>query len=113
MVNHYLDIHTHQRMQQAENRQILNVRADDYAEADCLDWISVGLHPWYLNEVSMVEQLGLVERLAGDNRIRLIGECGFDRLRGPGLPIQQRAFERQAELAVQCGKLDPTKIRVA
>src|SRR5690606_24395723 len=33
-----------------------------------------------------------------------IGECGFDRLRGPAMPLQREVFSRQVALAITLGK---------
>ncbi|SEK69641.1 TatD DNase family protein [Parapedobacter koreensis] len=63
-------------------------------------WISLGLHPWYLTAGNIASQLAFLEAHIGDENVRLIGECGFDRLRGPAMPVQRAAFERQVDLAL-------------
>jgi TatD DNase family protein len=60
---------------------------------------SVGLHPWYLNESTFENQIVLLEELLKSGEYFAIGECGLDRLKGPAMPIQKRAFLAQVELA--------------
>lgn len=100
----YLDIHTHQRRQQTEVKNVLNVRADEISALDSDGWISVGVHPWYFTAADCERQLQAVECHAGDAAVKLIGECGFDRLRGPELTVQRKAFVGQAALALQYNK---------
>jgi TatD DNase family protein len=59
----------------------------------------MGLHPWFLDENWQVK-LELIKNIARQNpKLLAIGECGFDRLKGPGILIQKAAFRAQAELA--------------
>ncbi|MFC3196782.1 TatD family hydrolase [Parapedobacter deserti] len=64
-------------------------------------WISLGLHPWYLTTDNVDAQLAVLENHINDRNVKLLGECGFDRLRGPDLSVQRAVFQRQAELAVE------------
>ncbi|TDQ12939.1 TatD DNase family protein [Algoriphagus boseongensis] len=62
---------------------------------------SVGLHPWFLDQ-NWEESIKLVEKLAKQNQgVLAIGECGFDRIKGPKIGIQKKAFQAQASLASQ------------
>ena len=62
-------------------------------------WFSAGVHPWYIDEDKVGEQLTLLRELAGASNVKAVGECGLDRLRGPSLDLQQRVFEEQLDLA--------------
>jgi TatD DNase family protein len=64
---------------------------------------SVGLHPWHLEE-GWADRWKEIEELAIQNQsILAIGECGFDRIRGPKVEIQKEAFSAQASLAYKLG----------
>lgn len=66
--------------------------------------VSLGLHPWYFTEEDMESQLKILESHLDDRRVLMIGECGFDRLRGPVLSLQKEAFNRQVNLAMKFEK---------
>ncbi len=100
----YLDIHTHRPQRRPGVERVLNVCADELSASPCDGPISVGVHPWYFSAADREAQLLAVERHAGDRAVKLIGECGFDRLRGPAMDLQRTAFVRQAELARRHGK---------
>lgn len=63
-----------------------------------------GIHPWHLTGESLDEQIALVRKYASCESIIALGEAGFDRLRGPSLEIQKRAFEEQVRIADSSGK---------
>lgn len=65
---------------------------------------SVGIHPWFLNEKEIDEQLSQLAKLAVSERVVAIGEAGYDSQKGPDLQLQQMAFEAQATLAETVNK---------
>lgn len=67
---------------------------------------SVGLHPWYLSaqEETWEGQLNWLMEAANAPKVKLIGECGLDKLRGPDLALQQLAFEHCLHLAEELHK---------
>ncbi len=63
--------------------------------------VSVGIHPWEVapNWEAAFEK---IKQDAAQNRhVLAIGESGFDRLKGPEIPLQKAAFYAQADLAAQ------------
>lgn len=66
-------------------------------------FFSVGIHPWGLDGGWPAQVDALVQLARKDTRILAIGECGFDRLRGPEIAIQQAAFAAQARVAQDLG----------
>ena len=62
---------------------------------------SVGLHPWFVSEVDGVrdEQWDWLARVAREEKVLLLGECGLDKLQGPDLVYQQFVFEPWLSLA--------------
>ena len=64
---------------------------------------SAGLHPWDVT-VSDEEQFRELEKLLAQPQVLAVGECGFDRLKGPSHKLQEKAFIRQFELSENLGK---------
>lgn len=63
-------------------------------------FVSVGIHPWYLNEISFED----IEQLLKVDKIIAIGECGLDRLVETSLQEQIPVFKKQIELSIQYKK---------
>ena len=64
---------------------------------------SAGLHPWDVTGCDD-EQLRELEKLLALPQVLAVGECGFDRLKGPSHELQESAFIRQFELSEKAGK---------
>jgi TatD DNase family protein len=64
---------------------------------------SVGIHPWYAAEATAVDWQ-LLQEAARHPQVRLIGECGLDRLSQAPWSVQMAAFERQIALSEAVGK---------
>lgn len=68
-------------------------------------WASVGIHPHEagsLSESDIEAQCDELARLAGDQKVRAVGECGFDfyyNKRSEVVDKQKRLLERQLEVA--------------
>ena len=64
---------------------------------------SVGLHPWFIAELTSIreEQMHWLANVANAEKVKLIGECGLDKISGLDLGIQQVVFEFCLKLEVQ------------
>lgn len=91
-----VDVHTH--VAPADGRAIVSVNPGQGLGS--APHYSVGIHPWHADTGDVAE----VEHLAADPRVVAIGECGIDKLRGPGLEVQMPVFEAQARLAERLQK---------
>jgi len=60
---------------------------------------SAGIHPWYLNESNRRILIEKVAELVTHPSVIMVGEAGFDKLRGPELEIQRMVFEEQAAIS--------------
>lgn len=67
-------------------------------------WYSAGIHPWYTSEEQGKAQLMLLETIVADASIKMVGECGLDRIKGPELSAQMRLFELQLGIAEKIRK---------
>lgn len=93
----FWDFHTHQAIRP---NSILNAELDFFSSGQRC---SLGIHPWDLEE-NWKSKLEKISKLACENQsIIAIGECGFDRLKGPSLELQKAAFKAQANLAFDLG----------
>ncbi len=101
----FIDIHTHSIPLNRHDIicSILNVdlRSEIWPKHD---FNSLGIHPWWLEELTDEQCDQLLEKLRTllyNQRAVAIGECGLDRLRGGEVSRQERVFRRQIELAIE------------
>lgn len=102
----YLDIHTHQPLPKQDVQSILSLSLTDgdlYPLTNTRP-ISVGLHPWFAKLENLELQLEDLKNKAQQPNVKMIGECGLDKLRGESLENQIIIFERQIALAEELNK---------
>jgi TatD DNase family protein len=99
-----LNFHTHRQLQPANGKAIVNIIVGEDESIVADGWFSAGLHPWYFDEHDFENRLTALEALAADPNVKLIGECGLDRLRGVSLDVQEFVFEKQIKLAEKLNK---------
>lgn len=103
-----IDIHSHQRDHAANIKKHFNIIIPQEETEDIElnpDVVySAGIHPWYIAEAGLADQLGWLRQMAKNSQVRMIGECGIDKLKGPSLNIQEEAFIRQVRIAEEFRK---------
>ncbi|MFY7913007.1 MAG: TatD family hydrolase [Emticicia sp.] len=107
-----INIHTHDPEKQDNQQIIYNLiipQTDEDLESFPNEstpntWLSAGIHPWYINENNQKNQLEKLAKLAKYQDIKLIGECGLDRLKGSPLPLQEEVFIKQIRIAEEVKK---------
>lgn len=107
-----INIHTHNPEKQDNQQIIYNLiipQTDEDLESFPNEstpntWLSAGIHPWYINENNQKNQLEKLAKLAKYQDIKLIGECGLDRLKGSPLPLQEEVFIKQIRIAEEVKK---------
>ncbi|MFZ4558831.1 MAG: TatD family hydrolase [Saprospiraceae bacterium] len=65
---------------------------------------SAGLHPWFLEPAHMEPQWAWLDVALSLPNLRMVGEIGLDRLRGPALDIQVACLEKVLLKAEALGK---------
>ena len=97
----FLDIHTHKTAHQkgVSSIQSLSLTSDIFLAMPKKKSISIGLHPWFANLDKLDIQLKYLSVLAKQENVKLIGECGLDKLKGESLDKQINIFEAQISLA--------------
>lgn len=102
----FLDIHTHKSAQRkgVESIQSLSLTSDIFLAMPKTKPISIGLHPWYASIEKLEIQLKYLSVLAKQTNVKLIGECGFDKLKGESVKNQILILEHQVALAERLNK---------
>jgi TatD DNase family protein len=102
----FLNFHTHNVLELPTERSILNVLGQDLTtyDFDAGRWVSVGIHPWYVDVKTWESQLKELERRAAQPEVKMVGECGLDRLIPLSLEIQLQVFEAQVQVAERVQK---------
>ncbi|MBE0679096.1 MAG: TatD family hydrolase, partial [Bacteroidales bacterium] len=102
----YIDFHSHQSGGGRDTITIKNLMAGEEVPADFPSntLFSAGIHPWQLTEENAQQLRTELLLTAAHPHVVMIGEAGFDRLKGPSTEIQYRAFVFQAEMAMEMNK---------
>lgn len=66
--------------------------------------ISLGLHPWYATIDKLELQMKYLTVLARQDNVKMIGECGLDKLKGENIDNQLLILERQITLSEELKK---------
>ena len=102
----YINIHSHGASPAKGIFTIETLLAHEEREPDSTRGItySFGIHPWHLDHNNHDQQLDLVLRYAGNPDIALIGEAGFDKIKGPSHELQAKTFEEQVRISEDYNK---------
>jgi len=102
----YIDIHNHGVTFTPGIFAVDNIMAHEDRVPDLNSGVaySSGIHPWFLTEANYSKLLEKVELNAGLQSVIALGEAGFDKLRGPSVILQKKAFEAQVSIANKVGK---------
>jgi TatD DNase family protein len=77
----YIDIHTHTYYQDPETTLLLNAFPEEQNKWELPVYVSVGLHPWHVQEDSWQKQVERVENaVALHKNILAVGEAGLDKV---------------------------------
>lgn len=64
-----------------------------------IKYFSVGIHPWYIDENKVEDELQIINKELHNANCLAIGECGLDKKINLSLKIQTEVFKKQVELA--------------
>ncbi len=62
-------------------------------------YYSYGLHPWFIEKATYLDQLRSLEVKANEKRCVAIGECGLDKLSKVEFELQEKVFIEQIKIA--------------
>lgn len=102
----YIDFHTHHTVGSDDTIAIMNLMAGQDVPADFSGntLFSAGIHPWNVTEDNSSQLLTELVLTVSHPHVVLIGEAGFDRLKGASMQVQYSAFLSQAALAGEMNK---------
>lgn len=93
----YYNIHTHLF---STNQQVIEIVNQYPKEINSnLPIYSVGIHPWYLNEIDFQKELLLIEKHIQSPGFKAVGECGLDKRIDTPLELQKKLCIPQLLLA--------------
>lgn len=98
----FINLHTHQFTDRHDIFEVVNQYPHEFDVA--IPHYSIGIHPWYIVEDRLSDDLAVLEsKLAFENCLA-VGECGLDKRIEIPLPLQIQVFEKQLLLAEQYKK---------
>lgn len=96
----YIDIHCHKIKLEKSVFSLPSLFVSELSmDVELDDAVSVGLHPWNINEKELVEHLSVLQAVAKNENVLAIGECGLDRNVSVLIDKQIEIFERQVQIA--------------
>ena len=93
----FINIHTHARSGNSDILEIVNQYPNSFDEK--VDFFSIGIHPWYINEETWKQELKIIEEKLALKNCLALGECGLDKRRETPIEFQIEFFEAQLLLA--------------
>ena len=93
----YFNFHTHQFTNQSNVLELVNQYPKDFDGE--IPFYSIGIHPWYIDESRIDEDLKIIEEKLQTQNCLAIGECGLDKRIEVPFDLQVSVFEKQLELA--------------
>ncbi|RYJ38757.1 TatD-related deoxyribonuclease [Flavobacterium anhuiense] len=93
----YFNLHTHQFTNQSDVLELVNQYPKDFDAS--IPFYSIGIHPWYIEETRLDEDLKIIEEKLQTKNCLAIGECGLDKRIEVPFDLQVSVFEKQLELA--------------
>jgi TatD DNase family protein len=101
-----VDFHTHQTTPDAKVRKLSNIslsrkiiEAIDQFEFKPELIYSAGIHPWDIEPEFLHESYDWLEIFLKNPQVKVLGECGLDKINGPDFKIQEEVFVKQIRLA--------------
>lgn len=98
----FINIHSHQPPQ--KNECVITNLYNHFEQVVAGGNYSAGLHPWYLNDTTWVEEMKALDQYSNNKNILAIGECGLDKICTTGFLLQQHVFAAQIALANKINK---------
>ncbi len=93
----FFNLHTHSYTNQDDVIEIVNQYPQEFDES--IPNYSIGIHPWYIFEDSINNDLQIIESKLQYQNCIAIGECGLDKRIEVSIALQQMVFEKQLVLA--------------
>lgn len=93
----YFNIHTHSFSNNDEITELVNQYPNEVDVS--LPYFTVGIHPWYINEETFLDELALIEKYLQLPNCKALGECGLDKRIETSIEVQKKVAIAQLLLA--------------
>jgi TatD DNase family protein len=102
----YIDFHSHHSTGTSDTVAVVNIMAGDDIPGNfhANTLFSTGIHPWFLTADNITFLKAALILNVAHPHVMIIGEAGFDSLRGPQQDVQYSVFRFQAEIAEEMHK---------
>ncbi len=102
----FLDIHTHTTKNEKDvvAIQSLSLTENESQSPSKNNPISIGIHPWYGKLEELSKTMKYLNVVARQENVKLIGECGLDKLKGEAMNNQLQVLKAQIVLAEELKK---------
>ncbi len=102
----FIDFHTHNATGNDDTVTVMNLMAGDEVPADFHHntLFSAGIHPWQLTDDNLAHLQTELLLTVAHPHVAVVGEAGFDGLKGGPREVQYEAFIFQAEMAAEMDK---------
>ncbi|WP_348797420.1 TatD family hydrolase [Flavobacterium adhaerens] len=98
----FFNLHTHQFTNQETILELVNQYPNEFDVS--IPYYSIGIHPWYINEERLNDDLQIIVNKLQNHNCLAIGECGLDKRIEVPIAVQEKVFETQLMLAQKNNK---------
>ena len=97
----YIDIHSHSLTKQRNVKRIRNfLSSEEHAKQSTEEtYFSIGLHPWYINKLTISKEINYIKSLTNEKSFVAIGETGIDKVVERDIAFQKLRFYELIELS--------------
>lgn len=93
----FFNLHTHKFSSSHNTIELVNQYPWEFDTA--IPNYSIGIHPWYIQEERLKNDLDMIEAKLQLNKCLALGECGLDKRIEISIELQIEVFEKQIQLA--------------
>lgn len=98
----FFNLHTHQFTNQETILELVNQYPNEFDVS--IPYYSIGIHPWYIKEERLNDDLQIIVNKLQNHNCLAIGECGLDKRIEVPIAVQEKVFETQLMLAQKNNK---------
>lgn len=91
------NLHTHKYSNHPNCLELVNQYPQEFDAS--IPWYSIGIHPWYIVENRIEEDLAVIEDKIQTANCLAVGECGLDKRVEIPFRLQEQVFRKQLVLA--------------
>ncbi len=93
---HFINIHTHKR---SAEKTVFSIENKYPNSTNFNNPFSIGIHPWYIVEPNLPNDLKIIEKQVTNNNCFALGECGLDKITPVDFSLQLNVFKQQIQLS--------------